>query len=66
MGIYNIPTPKNEPVKSYAPGTPERADLKKALADLKARKLVVPMNIGGKEIKTDKTVKMVCPTSPKT
>ncbi|MFH1699334.1 MAG: L-glutamate gamma-semialdehyde dehydrogenase [Candidatus Zixiibacteriota bacterium] len=61
MGIYKIPTPKNEPVKSYAPGTPERADLKKALADLKARKLEVPMIIGGKEIKTSKTVKMVCP-----
>ncbi|MEE9441623.1 MAG: L-glutamate gamma-semialdehyde dehydrogenase [candidate division Zixibacteria bacterium] len=61
MGIYRIPTPKNEPIKSYAPGTPERADLKKALANLKARKLDVPMIIGGKEIKTDKTVKMVCP-----
>ena len=61
MGFYNIPMPKNEPVKSYAPGSPERKDLLKALADLKARKLEVPMIIGGKEIKTSETVKMVCP-----
>ncbi|MEZ5360558.1 MAG: L-glutamate gamma-semialdehyde dehydrogenase [Candidatus Zixiibacteriota bacterium] len=61
MGFYNIPEPKNEPVKSYAPGSPERADLKRALADLKSRKLEVPMIIGGKEIKTNETVKMVCP-----
>ncbi|MCK5127841.1 MAG: L-glutamate gamma-semialdehyde dehydrogenase [candidate division Zixibacteria bacterium] len=61
MGFYNIPIPENEPVKSYAPGTSERADLIKALADLKARKLEAPMIIGGKEIKTNETVKMTCP-----
>ncbi len=61
MGFYNIPEPKNEPIKSYAPGTPERAELKTALADLKARKLEVPMIIGGKEVKTNETVKMTCP-----
>ncbi len=61
MGIYKIPTPINEPIKSYAAGSPERADLKRALTDLKSRKLEVPMIIGGKEIKTKETVKMVCP-----
>jgi len=61
MGNYRIPVPKNEPVYSYAPGSKEREDLKKAYADLKARKLEVPMIIGGKEITTDQTVKMTSP-----
>ena len=61
MGIYRVPPPKNEPIKSYAPGTPERAALKKALADLKARRLEVPMIIGGQEMTTGDTVPMTCP-----
>jgi 1-pyrroline-5-carboxylate dehydrogenase len=61
MGNYRIPMPKNEPVLSYAPGSPERDALKKALADLTARKLEAPMIIGGKEITTDDTVKMTAP-----
>jgi 1-pyrroline-5-carboxylate dehydrogenase len=61
MGNYRIPKPANEPVKSYAPGTPERAALKKAIADLKARKLEIPMIIGGREVKTDKVVKITAP-----
>jgi len=61
MGNYRIPKPKNEPVLSYAPGSPEKAALKKALEHLKSHKLQVPMIIGGKEIKTDDTVKMTAP-----
>ncbi|NMC43039.1 MAG: aldehyde dehydrogenase family protein, partial [candidate division Zixibacteria bacterium] len=61
MGNYRIPKPVNEPIKTYAPGTPERAAIKKALADLKARKLDIPMIIGGKEIKTDKVIKITAP-----
>jgi 1-pyrroline-5-carboxylate dehydrogenase len=61
MGNYRVPYPKNEPVKSYAPGTPERDALKKTMADLKSGKLEVPMIIGGKEIKTGETVKMSAP-----
>ena len=61
MGNYRIPTPKNEPIKSYAPGTPEREALKKALVDLKSRKLSVPMVIGGKDITTGDTVEMTAP-----
>jgi 1-pyrroline-5-carboxylate dehydrogenase len=61
MGFYKIPEPKNEPVLSYAPGTPEREAVKKAYADLKKRKLEVPMIIGGQEITTDDTVKMSSP-----
>jgi 1-pyrroline-5-carboxylate dehydrogenase len=61
MGIYKVPEPINEPVLSYAPGSPERDELKKAYANLKGRQLEVPMIIGGKEVKTDQTVPMKSP-----
>ncbi len=61
MGNYRAPYPQNEPVKSYAPGTPERAELKKAIEDLKSRQLEVPMIVGGREIRTNETVKMTAP-----
>jgi len=54
-GIFSYPAPANEPVKSYAPGSPERAALKKALADLKKKSWDIPMYIGGKAIRTGKT-----------
>jgi len=57
MGNFRIPTPVNEPIKSYLPGSPERKALRQALADLKSHKLEIPMIIGGKEVKTGKTVK---------
>lgn len=61
MGIYRVPYPDNEPVLSFAPGSSERFTLKKAIEDLKSRKLEAPMIIGGKEIKTDETVKITSP-----
>jgi len=54
-GIFSYPAPSNEPVKSYAPGSPERAALKKALADLKKKSLDIPMYIGGKAVRTGNT-----------
>jgi 1-pyrroline-5-carboxylate dehydrogenase len=48
-GFFNLPIPKNEPVLSYAPGTKERAALKKALADARAQVLDIPMYIGASE-----------------
>ena len=61
MGIYRVPFTENEPVLSYAPGSPEREPLMAALKELKARKLEVPMIIDGKEVKTDQIVKMTSP-----
>jgi len=61
MGLFRVPTPKNEPVLTYAPGTPEREEIKKALADLKANPLEIPMVIGGKEVKTDNKVEITSP-----
>ena len=48
-----IPKPINEPILSYAPGTPEKASLKKCIQGLKSKKLEVPLIIGGQEIKSD-------------
>ncbi len=54
IGTFSYPLPANDPVLSYAPGTPEKAALKKALADLKKKELDIPMYIGGKMVRTDK------------
>src|SRR5690242_15195318 len=48
----SYPLPVNEPVLSYAPGSPERARLKAVLNELKATQTDVPMIIGGKEVRT--------------
>lgn len=57
-GIYKVPTPKNEPVKSYAPGSTERAELQAKVKELRAQEVEVPNYIGGKEVYTDKKVSM--------
>ena len=54
FGYFSYPIPANEPVQSYAPGSPERAALQKTLAELKAQQLDVPMYIGGEEVRTGK------------
>ncbi len=56
-----IPIPINEPVLSYAPGTPERAELKRVLADVSAHPMDIPVVVGGREIRTGKTVQVVMP-----
>lgn len=58
LGTFSYPMPANEPVLSYAPGSPERAALKKTLAELKKKAIEVPMYIGGKQVKTGKKVAM--------
>jgi 1-pyrroline-5-carboxylate dehydrogenase len=61
MDEYRIPTPANEPVYSYAPGTPEREKLKAALDEVKSKQIEIPLVIDGKEITTDKKVKITAP-----
>src|SRR5881409_1067456 len=56
-----IPVPVNEPVLSYAPGSPERAELKRTVKDLSSRSIEVPLVIGGKEVRTGRTVDAVMP-----
>ena len=49
------PGPANEPVLDYAPGSPERGELIKKLAELKSRAVDIPLIIGGKEVRTGRT-----------
>jgi 1-pyrroline-5-carboxylate dehydrogenase len=58
IGYFNYPLPVNETVKSYAPGSPERKSLKKAIEILKAAEHDIPAIIGGKEIFSGKKIKM--------
>ena len=60
-GTWNIPRPHNEPVLSYAPGSPERAALKAALASVGARQAEIPAVVGGREIRTGNTHNVVSP-----
>ena len=53
-GIFNVPTPKNEPILSYGPGSSEKKKLKAKIAELKEKEIEIPIIIGGKEIKTGK------------
>ncbi|AQT67427.1 1-pyrroline-5-carboxylate dehydrogenase 1 [Anaerohalosphaera lusitana] len=57
----NVPKPANEPVLSYAPGTPERDLLKEELNRLESEVIEIPLIIGGKEIKTGNTGKCIQP-----
>lgn len=50
-GFFKVPQPINEPVKSYAPGSKEREELKKKLKEMRAQVRDIPMYIGGKEIR---------------
>ncbi len=60
-GIYSTPHPVNEPVLSYAPGTPERAELKAELEAQASTVIDIPLIIGGEEVRTGNTVDVVMP-----
>jgi len=63
--IFNVPLPPNEPVKSYAPGSPEKKALKLKLDELANQQIEIPIIIGGKEIKTNDTDNCVMPHNHK-
>ena len=56
LGYFHYPMPVNESVLQYAPGSPEKAAIKKALAALKEQEADIPMYIGGNEVRTDKKI----------
>ena len=55
-GFYNVPKAVNEPVKSYAPNSPEREELLATYKKMYSENVDIPFYIGGKAIKTGKTV----------
>jgi 1-pyrroline-5-carboxylate dehydrogenase len=60
--LFQFREPKNEPIYSYAPGTPERALLQAEVEKQYNQVIEIPIIIGGKEIKTGKMGKVVMPT----
>jgi 1-pyrroline-5-carboxylate dehydrogenase len=60
-GRRRVPPPVNESIKSYAPGSPERASLKARLKSMAAETVDMPLIIGGKEIRTGDTATSVMP-----
>jgi 1-pyrroline-5-carboxylate dehydrogenase len=54
-GFFHVPPAVNEPVLSYAPGTPEREEVLKTYKEMWNSKVEVPLYIGGEEIKTGNT-----------
>ncbi len=53
-GFFNVPPPVNEPVLSYAPGSPEKQEIKAMLEQLSSIKMDIPMIIGGQEVQSEK------------
>jgi 1-pyrroline-5-carboxylate dehydrogenase len=60
--IYNFKEPKNEPVLTYKPGSPERKLLEEELSVQKNKVIDIPLIIGGKEIRTGNTGQIVMPS----
>ena len=60
-GRTSVPRAVNEPVRSYAPGTPERAELKARLASMSTERVDIPIVIDGERIRTGQTDYAVMP-----
>src|SRR5665213_2240163 len=60
-GIYNVPPPRNETIKNYAPGSEERNELKKMIAHHRSKELDIPMYIGGKEVRSENKIRLAPP-----
>jgi 1-pyrroline-5-carboxylate dehydrogenase len=56
-----VPRPVNQPVRSFAPGSPERASLQKTLKEQSSRQIEIPLLINGKEVRTGRTSTAVMP-----
>jgi 1-pyrroline-5-carboxylate dehydrogenase len=59
--VRQVPVPVNEPIRSYAPGSGDRALLKARLASMATERVEIPLIIGGQEIRTGKTQQAVMP-----
>ncbi|MEH6537947.1 MAG: L-glutamate gamma-semialdehyde dehydrogenase [Psychroserpens sp.] len=60
-GFFNVPVAINEPVKSYAPGSPEREAVLATYKDMWNTKIDVPLYINGKDVTTGNTKTMSAP-----
>jgi len=60
-GLFRPPPPQNEPVKEYAPGSPEREQVRVRLEQMRSDQIEIPLVIGGKEIRSGETFEAVMP-----
>ncbi len=60
-GAFKVPVAVNEPVKNYAPGSPERKELQAMLKELRSREIDIPMYIGGKEVRSNVIARLAPP-----
>jgi len=60
-GFFNVPEAVNEPVKGYAPGSPERTELLATYKEMFNRNIDVPMHINGEEVRTGNTKNITPP-----
>jgi 1-pyrroline-5-carboxylate dehydrogenase len=60
-GIFLPPEPKNEPVKDYAPGSPEREELRRRLDEMQSERMEIPSVIGERDVSTGETFEAVMP-----
>ncbi|MGQ0826870.1 MAG: L-glutamate gamma-semialdehyde dehydrogenase [Bacteroidota bacterium] len=60
-GFFTVPVPVNDPVRSYAPGNPERKELQAMLKELRSKETDIPMYIGGKEVRSNDKVRLSPP-----
>ncbi|NCS89793.1 MAG: L-glutamate gamma-semialdehyde dehydrogenase [Ignavibacteria bacterium] len=59
--IFKVPLPLNEPILNYAPGSPEKVELKKKLTEMRQQRIDIPLIIGGEEIRTGNTTEIRAP-----
>lgn len=60
-GTPTLDVPRNEPVRGYGPGSPEKAALKRRLAEMAAETIEIPLIVGGKEVRTGRLGEHRCP-----
>jgi 1-pyrroline-5-carboxylate dehydrogenase len=60
-GSFRPPAPANEPVRSYAPGSPERASLQRRLTEMAGETIEMPLVIGGRDVATGRILEAVTP-----
>jgi multiple sugar transport system substrate-binding protein len=58
-GIFRPPPPTNEPIKDFAPGSPEREQLRRRLDQMQAERIELPLVIGGENVTTGTTTEVV-------
>jgi 1-pyrroline-5-carboxylate dehydrogenase len=59
--IFRPPAPANEPIRDYAPGSPERASLRRRLDQMRGERIEIPLVIGGEDVRTGTTRPAVMP-----